>query len=54
VGLEEAEVTFRPGEARRADLVKKREEAAALEKEVKVYVEGGAGLLVSDGITVLS
>lgn len=36
VGLEEAEVTFRPGKARRAALVAERENAAAEEKKVKL------------------
>lgn len=35
VGLEAAEVTFRPGEERRAALIREREEAAHAEKEVR-------------------
>lgn len=39
VGLAEAEITFRPGEIRRAVLVKEREEVAAAEKKVKCDME---------------
>ena len=35
VGLEEAEVTFRPGEPRRAALVAEKEQAAEAERKVK-------------------
>ena len=40
VGLEEAEVTFRPGELRRAALVAERENAAAQEQKVKSGEKG--------------
>ncbi len=37
-------MTFRPGEARRAILIKEKEEAAALEKEVNERRAGIAGV----------
>lgn len=41
VGLDGAEVTFRPGDARTAELIKQRDDAAAAEKEVRRAREGG-------------